>query len=190
MKDPIVKGHPLHAMLTDLPVGATATGVAFDLIGGAIRVPQWRFAATACFGAAFVTGGLAAAVGYWDYRSMPKQHPAHRTGGLHGYINAGAVAVLGLALAMRARDLASPDTMSVDTQANAARRILPLLALTLLGPSGWLGGDIVFAKGWRVRPAEHAEQLEQSLRASGEGARIEPAHAAAEQYEREHALIP
>jgi cell fate (sporulation/competence/biofilm development) regulator YlbF (YheA/YmcA/DUF963 family) len=39
-------------------------------------------------------------------------------------------------------------------------------------------------------PAEHAEQLENDLRGTGEAARIERAHRAVEEYEQTHALLP
>jgi hypothetical protein len=44
IKDPLIKGHPLHAILTDLPVGALVAGSTFDLIGLITRRPRWRFA--------------------------------------------------------------------------------------------------------------------------------------------------
>ncbi|MDB5058540.1 MAG: hypothetical protein JWO59_2012, partial [Chloroflexi bacterium] len=58
MKDPVVKGHPLHAILTDIPVGSAVTGVALDMVASLTRSQQWRFAATASFGAAFLSGSL------------------------------------------------------------------------------------------------------------------------------------
>ncbi|MGH2503315.1 MAG: DUF2231 domain-containing protein, partial [Ktedonobacterales bacterium] len=42
LKDPLVKGHPLHAMLTDLPIGAFVVGLGCDAIGLASRQPVWR----------------------------------------------------------------------------------------------------------------------------------------------------
>src|SRR5712664_182884 len=47
MKDPLIKGHPLHALLTDLPIGMLAGGTACDLLGFATRRHTWRFAARA-----------------------------------------------------------------------------------------------------------------------------------------------
>ena len=183
MKDPLVKGHPLHAMLSDLPVGTTVAGVAFDTLASTTRSERWRFAATASFGAAFLSGGLAALVGFWDYQSVPPDHPARRTGALHGYLNAAALVLLGLTFAARAR-------ATTDRPPSRPLRLLPLLVLTVLSVSGWLGGDLVFKLGWRVRPAEYDEQLEADLSRSGDRARIDKAHAAAQEYERTHALVP
>jgi len=45
MKDPLLKGHPLHAMLSDVPIGALLTSVVMDAIWLANPVPTWRMAA-------------------------------------------------------------------------------------------------------------------------------------------------
>ena len=66
MKDPLVKGHPLHALLTDLPIGALVVGATCDLIGLVSKRPTWRFAARVAHTGAFVSGSAAALVGLWD----------------------------------------------------------------------------------------------------------------------------
>jgi len=190
MKDPVVKLHPLHAILTDLPIGSTVTGVAFDVVADMINSDRWRFAATASYGAAFLSGTVTALVGLWDYQAVPREHPARRTGALHGYLNAGALAMLGLTVLTRTRAAKADEAESTETPITGTQRILPLMALACFGPSGWLGGEMVFKQGWRVTPAEYGEQLEASLRKSGDEERINTAHAAVEQYDREHALVP
>ncbi|MGH2346649.1 MAG: DUF2231 domain-containing protein [Chloroflexota bacterium] len=190
MKDPLVKGHPLHAMLSDLPVGTTVAGVVFDILASATRSEHWRFAATASFGTAFLSGGLAALVGFWDYQSVPPDHPARRTGALHGYLNAGALVLLGLTVATRTSEKTARAAGAADRPPSRASRLLPLLVLTLLTASGWLGGELVFKLGWRVLPAEHAEKLEADLRRSGDQLRIDKAHTAVLEYEHSHALVP
>jgi uncharacterized membrane protein len=190
MKDPLIKGHPLHAMLTDLPVGTTVAGVAFDTVADVTHSERWRFAATASFGAAFLSGALAALVGFWDYQAVPPDHPARRTGALHGYLNAGVLVLLGLTTVTRVRATPAPTDTTADKPPSRPFRLLPLLALTVLSVSGWLGGDLVFKLGWRVRPAEYDEQLEADLSRSGDRERIDKAHATAHEYERAHALVP
>lgn len=190
MKDPLVKGHPLHAMLTDLPVGTTVAGVAFDTVADATHSEQWRFAATASFGAAFLSGALAALLGFWDYQAVPPDSPVRRTGALHGYLNAGVLVLLGITTATRVRAMPARTGTPPDKPPSRPLRLLPLLALTLLCVSGWLGGDLVFKLGWRVRPAEYDEQLEADLSRSGDRERIDKAHATAHEYERTHALVP
>src|SRR4051812_14279321 len=101
MKDPLVKGHPLHAMLTDIPIGTALAGSAFDLIGRASGDDRWHFAARASLGAATVGGVASALVGIWDYRSVPPEHPAHRTGARHGWVNTAALVALSASLVLR-----------------------------------------------------------------------------------------
>lgn len=185
IKDPLVKGHPLHALLTDIPVGTLVAGNAFDLIGLITRRRPWRFAARAAHTCAFVSGGVTALVGLWDYQAIPREHPARRVGALHGYLNASVLALLLASLFLR-RESRAP----LDGRPDALGAGLGFAALAVLGVSGWLGGDMVYRQGWRVSRAEEAEQLEDALRQRGEANLIEQAHDTVEQYEREHTLIP
>lgn len=184
-KDPLVKGHPLHAMLTDLPIGAIVVGLGCDLIGLAARRPAWRFAARAAHTSALISGGVAAVIGLWDYQAVPREHPARSVGALHGYLNVGAMGLLVASLLLRrgSREPASG-------RPNPAAVALAGAAFATLGVSGWLGGELVFHLGWRVVPAEHAEQIEGALHKLGEDSLIEQAHATVQDYEQSHSLIP
>ena len=184
-KDPLVKGHPLHAILTDLPIGATVLGATCDLIGLATRRPAWRFAARVAHTSAVVSGAAAALTGLWDYQAVPREHPARRVGAWRGYLNASALTLMlgGALLRVESRAPA-------DGRPDLAACALSGAALAVLTVSGWLGGNLVFHLGWRVVPAEHAEQMEDALRARGDGAVIERAQATVRDYERTHALIP
>lgn len=185
LKEPVLKGHPLHALLTDLPVGMLTLGVACDVLGLATRQPGWRIAARAAHTGALVSGAAAALVGLWDYQAVPPEHPARKVGALHGYLNAGAMSLV-LGSVLLRRDAQAP----LSGRPNLAASGLALAAFAGLGVSGWLGGKLVFELGWRVEPAEHAEQLEASLRARGDTSLIDQAHHAVEQHEQEHALLP
>src|SRR5260221_13959037 len=76
MKDPLIKGHRLHALLADLLIGRLAGGTACDLLGFANRRHTWRFAARAMHTGACASGVAAALVGLWDYQAVPREHPA------------------------------------------------------------------------------------------------------------------
>ncbi len=184
MKDPLVKGHPVHAILSDLPVGTSSAAVVFDLMGIVTRRREWYFATRAALGAAVLSGSAAALVGLWDYQAVPQAHPARRTGAVHGYVNAGALSLLTLSLLARQRRARTKAGPGIFAQGTA------LAALMALGVSGWLGGELVFRLGWRVVPAEYAEQLEKDLHQHGEDARIAKAHDTVHSYEEEHALLP
>jgi uncharacterized membrane protein len=179
VKDPLVKGHPLHAIATDLPIGGLLIGVAGELLGLVWPAPALRAAADVALGAALLGGVVAALIGLWDYRSVPREHPARRIGAWHGWINAGALVLLGASVGLRW--LSGP---------GSAATLLAVLALAAIAVGGWLGGELVYRLGWRVVPAEHAEQLEDDLRRSGETGRIERAHRTVREYEDEHALVP
>ena len=185
LKDPLVKGHPLHAILTDLPIGAAVFGATCDVIGIATRRPAWRFASRAAHTSALASGAAAALVGLWDYQAVPKEHPARRVGALHGYLNAGALGLL-LGSVLLRRESRAP----LSGRPNAAACVLSGAALATFTVSGWLGGQLVFHLGWRVVPAEHAEQMEDALRARGETALVEQAKKTVRDYERTHTLIP
>lgn len=184
-KDPLAKGHPLHAMLTDLPVGALTLGVACDLIGLATRRRSWRFAGRVAHTGALASGGVAAILGLWDYQEVPREHPARGVGALHGYLNAGAMGLLAASLFLR-RTAHQP----ISGRPNTAAVALSGAAFATLGVAGWFGGELVFRLGWRVAPAEYDEQLENALRKQGDGSLIEQAHTTVKDYERERALLP
>jgi uncharacterized membrane protein len=185
MKDPLLKGHPLHALLTDLPIGMLVGGAACDLAGLATRRPTWRFAARAAHTSAFASGCAAALVGLWDYQAVPREHPARRTGAIHGILNAFVLALLLASLPLRRASRAP-----ADGRPDPAACALSAAALAVLTASGWLGGDLVYHLGWRVVPAEHAEQLEDALTQRGDTALVEQAHTTVRQYEQSHALLP
>ncbi len=184
-KDPLAKGHPLHAMLTDLPVGAMTVGIACDIAGFVSRNPKWRFAARAAHTGAFATGAVAAVLGLWDYQAVPQEHPARRVGALHGYLNAGVLTLL-LASLLARRESQAP----ADGRPSVAAVAFAGAAFATLAISGWLGGDLVYHLGWRVAPAEYEEQLESALRERGETGVIAQARESVEQYEQTHSLIP
>ena len=185
VKDPLIKGHPLHAILTDLPVGALVAGSTFDLLGLITRRPAWRFAARAAHTSAFASGCLTALVGLWDYQAVPPDHPARRVGAIHGYLNAAMLSLQASSLLLR-REAHAP----ASGRPFVPGVIFSTAAFAVLGVSGWLGGQLVFHLGWRVTPAEHDEQLEDALRKRGETQLIEKAHDTVHQYEETHSLIP
>jgi uncharacterized membrane protein len=184
MKDPLIKGHPVHAILSDLPVGTTTAAVACDLMGLVTGRREWYFATQASLGLAVLSGSSAALVGLWDYLAVPHDHPARRVGAVHGFVNAGVLSLLALSFTTRQRRMRAKAGPGVFAHATT------LGALMALGVSGWLGGEMVFRLGWRVTPAEYDEQLEEDLRQHGEDARIAKAHAVVQSYEEEHALLP
>lgn len=152
LRHPVVHGHPLHAMGSDLPVTLIPAAFTASLLAGTRRKPrQLEQVAALTSWSAFGAAALAGAVGWWDWLTMPSIHPSRRTATIHGLINSVALAALGAA--------------SLSTR----HRRSALLGATTAGllVSAWLGGEVVFHHGWRVRPAEEAEIVGEQLKERG-----------------------
>jgi uncharacterized membrane protein len=178
MKDPLIKGHPLHAMLSDVPIGALVTSVVMDALWLANPIATWRTAAE--IGLLVTIGGavLAAAAGLWDWFGIPAEHPAKSSAAYHGWTNSAGLVLMVASLVVH-RQLGGV--------------IGPALTFAAFGVSvgaAWIGGEMVFRQGWRVTPAEYDEQLESQLREEGQTERIRRVHQEVSAYEQEHTLLP
>jgi uncharacterized membrane protein len=156
---PVVHGHPLHAMSSDLPVAlipfALLASIALGRRGAAMAT---QAAAASALGAVLL--------GWWDWLTIPRDHPAWRPATLHGLINTTVLGAVILGLFSR------------------ERRALALgTATAALSVSAWIGGDLVYRLGWRVRPAEELELIEQ-------GNTRETARRIVDDHEREDTLFP
>jgi nitrite reductase/ring-hydroxylating ferredoxin subunit/uncharacterized membrane protein len=123
-------GHPLHAVLTDLPVGAWSFAALFDLIAGMTDTPEADWAADALVKVGLVAAVPTALAGIADYSTIPEDAAA--TGALHGILNSAA---LGLYL-----------FSMFDRQAGrrGRGRVLGTLALGVMGAAAALGGELVY----------------------------------------------
>ena len=63
------------------------------------------------------------------------------------------------------------------------------VAVTAVVIGGWIGGDLVFRHGWRVRPAEEAEIVEQKLAESGKDAYFKEARREVAEFERTRTFL-
>jgi len=171
-KHPVVHGHPIHAILSDGPVVLIPLAVAAELLDRSGRGRELRLgdAATA---AAAATASAAGLVGWIDWLTIPSDHPARRPATIHGIINTGAI--LAVAAALPAR-----------------RYRLQLLgaAATAILVGAWIGGDLVFRHGWRVRPAEEAEIVEQRWHDPAGAAAFASARREVADFERRKTFLP
>jgi hypothetical protein len=116
-----------------------------------------------------LAGGTGAVITGWlDWVRMPRAFPAWKTGTVHGIINSGSLMLVVGAL-------------------RVPRRRLTFLAGAFGGVlvAGWLGGDMVFHHGWRVRPAEEFEIVAEALRGTDNEEVIQEARRRVDKYERE-----
>jgi uncharacterized membrane protein len=92
-------------------------------------------------------GALPAALtGFLDYRQMDQKDPAQKTAVTHGLLNGGLIGLYTLNLLVRRKNKRSFFGFILSTIGT-----MGLLA------SGWLGGEIAYGRGWRVRAAERFE---------------------------------
>ena len=165
LKHPVVHGHPLHAMVSDLPVALIPLALVAAIAERARPSAGARDTAATANAIALGAATSAALIGWWDWLTIPGEHPARSPATTHGLINTGGLGLSALALLM------------------PRRRLELLLALNAsLAVAAWIGGDLVYRLGWRVRPAEELEQLDA-------GHTREEALAAIEAHEREDTLL-
>jgi uncharacterized membrane protein len=171
-KHPVVHGHPLHAILSDGPVVLIPLAIAAELQDRSSHANGLRLGGMATAAAA-ATGSAAGLVGWIDWLTIPPDHPARRPATIHGIINTGAL--LAVAAAMPAR-----------------RQRLQLLvaATTAILVGAWIGGDLVFRHGWRVRPAEEAEIVEQRLQDPASAGAFATARREVADFERRKTFLP
>lgn len=172
-KHPVVHGHPLHAMLSDVPIGLLPAALASAVASRrATAGSPIRRGADAIAAMTFAAGASAAAVGVWDWLTIPRSHPAWWPATFHGALNIANVTALGAAVVMPQRRLELYGTVAAGF----------LVA-------GWLGGDLVFKHGWRVRPAEEYEQLLDRIEPQDTDAVAEARDVVAK-FEREKTFLP
>ena len=165
LKHPVAFGHPLHAMLSDLPVGLIPAALAAAAAERAHADGGTRVLARTAAEAAAGASSLALVAGWWDWLTIPGEHPARRPATIHGLLNTAGTGVLFAALVL-------------------PRRRLELLAAgnASLLVAAWIGGDLVYRLGWRVRPAEELEQVDA-------GKSRDEARAIVDTHEREDLLL-
>lgn len=144
-------------MLSDLPVALIPAALAAEIARRMLRGPTDDTRGCPGLSNVVTAGALASAAaaglfGWIDWLTMPAEHPAQKPATLHGLINTAGLLALAGAVAL-------------------PRRRLPFLmfATAAVIVAGWIGGDLVFHYGWRVRPAEEAEIAEQGLAKAGMG---------------------
>lgn len=208
MKQPIIKGHPLHAILSDLPAAGFVLSYAFDIlsrttqgepdgpgpaaVGGGIshvfsgttRVQtRFRDTANATYSAAVIGAALAGVMGWWDFLNIPANHRARQPAFLHGLLNSSILVLSSANVVVRAKQ---PRWGGVGDLPFA----LSTVGIVGLMVSAWIGGDLVYRLGWRVKPAEELEIIEPELAKDGRGDLVQSAKEQVARFAQESNLIP
>jgi uncharacterized membrane protein len=142
-------GHPIHAALVTLPIGAWIASIIFDIIAFTTEDPS-----TYLIGAQWLIGiGIAGAiiagiVGAVDLSTLAHRTRARTVALTHMALNLTVIALFLISLVIRLSDGAD--------DVNAVAVIISAVALVLLMASGWLGGELSYRYG--VRVADEATQ--------------------------------
>jgi nitrite reductase/ring-hydroxylating ferredoxin subunit len=149
-------GHPLHPVLTDLPIGAWGMSALLDAAGGSAAEPAADLLVTAGVVAAVPT----AASGLNDWSDT--YGPETRVGLVHAAANTTALSLYLASLAARARGH------------RRRGKLLGLAGFAVLLVGGYLGGHLSFVKGvnvnrtaWQQGPAEWTPVLADAELADG-----------------------
>jgi nitrite reductase/ring-hydroxylating ferredoxin subunit/uncharacterized membrane protein len=161
-------GHPLHPMLTDIPIGAWTLTILLDLIGLLFGFPQLGLASSITAGVG-VAGALAAAVaGLADW--MDIDPPEKGIGAFHATVNVSATILFLISFLMR---------WGRHWQLGWATFVVALAGYLLVAVGGYLGGALVFYKGvmvnrnaYRTGPDDFAPVLATRELAEGQLKRV------------------
>jgi nitrite reductase/ring-hydroxylating ferredoxin subunit/uncharacterized membrane protein len=125
-------GHPLHVILTDVPIGAWTTAIVFDALDSMDTRRQYRAAADTAVTLGLVGAVGAAAAGVTDWQDIDP--PARRIGLVHGLLNVASVALFGCSLLARRRG------------SRATGRSLAALGYAVSVAAARLGGNLVYGQ--------------------------------------------
>jgi nitrite reductase/ring-hydroxylating ferredoxin subunit/uncharacterized membrane protein len=159
-------GHPLHAALTDVPVGAWTAAVVMDAIGDISGDDRVGRAADTAVAIGLVGAVAAAAAGVTDWKETDGR--ARRMGLTHGLMNVAATGLFAGSLVARRNG------------SRGAGRGLSTLGFLVAMGSAWLGGKLVYSEqvgvdhtiGQRI-PEEFTPVLAESDLAEGQMLRID-----------------
>ncbi|WP_112244552.1 DUF2231 domain-containing protein [Kribbella monticola] len=141
-------GHPFHPVMVTVPIGAWVASVVFDIIAFASSGDESVFSEGAYWLILIgIIGAVVAALfGLMDLLVIPRGTPAFRTGLTHMAANLTVVVLFIVNFAIRAGQGYE--------DASVVGFVISLIALALLGFSGWLGGKLAYHYGVRVASEE------------------------------------
>ena len=125
-------GHPLHVILTDIPIGAWTATITFDALEAMGKRREYRIAADASLALGLIGAVGAAATGITDWQDIDP--PARRIGLVHGLLNVASVVLFGSSLVARRKG------------ARTTGRNLAALGYAVSVAAAHLGGDLVYGQ--------------------------------------------
>ena len=125
-------GHPLHVIITDIPIGAWTTAIVFDALDSMNSRPQYRLAADTAVALGLIGAAGAAATGLTDWQDIDP--PARRIGLVHGLLNVISVGLFGGSLVARRKG------------SRTSGRGLAALGYAVSVAAARLGGNLVYGQ--------------------------------------------
>lgn len=161
-------GHPLHAMVTDVPVGAWTAAVVMDAMDDINHSKALRAGADAAVAVGLVGAVASAASGLADWQPLNEYDAKPRRVGLtHALLNVTGATLFGASLVMRKKDQ------------RGAGRGLAMLGYLCTMAAGYLGGKLVYREQLGVDhtigqelPHEFTPVLAESELAEGQMKRV------------------
>ncbi|MFN2452846.1 MAG: Rieske 2Fe-2S domain-containing protein [Pyrinomonadaceae bacterium] len=124
-------GHPLHPVLTDVPVGAWTAALALDAMEAISGRKECGAGADAAIAVGLVGAVGAAVTGITDWSDVHGK--SRKVGLMHGLLNMGGAALYTTSLVMRKRD------------SRRAGVGFAMLGYMMTGAAAYLGGHLVYA---------------------------------------------
>jgi nitrite reductase/ring-hydroxylating ferredoxin subunit/uncharacterized membrane protein len=123
-------GEPLHAVLTDVPVGAWTVAMVFDALDLVWDRREFKRACETSIGIGLLGAAGAAATGMTDWSDV--NGPARRLGFIHGVLNLSGAALFATSLFLRKK------------KSRGIGRIVSALGYAVMSYAAHLGGKLVY----------------------------------------------
>ena len=143
-----IGGHPTHPILIALPLGLLMTSLVFDFRAKKRLDSTDGKIARALVGAGVLSGLVAAVPGIIDWVNVPAGSRAKTIGLWHGSGNVLALSLFALSWKKRRPN---------ETQPGSGAVALSVMGASILGLTGWLGGEMVYRLGIGVDPGANPD---------------------------------
>ncbi len=130
---------PLHAVMTDVPIGSWTAAVAFDAVAAISGNEAMDTAADACLGLGLLGAVGASITGMNDWAEVKKEAP-RRIGAVHALLNVAATGIFVWSMVARR-----------GTGGRAKGRALAALGYVVASASAHLGGNMIYEHGVGVQ---------------------------------------
>ena len=139
--------HPLHAILTDLPIGCFVLAFIWNIVALLANAQPWYAMTFWATLTGIILVAPTALVGLLDYtKVLERKHPGRGTATFHLIANVSATIFFLASLIFRG----GPGPLGVP--ARVGTFILALIGIGLLALGGYLGGHLVYHHGIGVPP--------------------------------------